>query len=62
MIDHPFSLNLRLRDKKWHTKLCYRVLEHNECDSDAPMTPVTGSYLEEIFADGKEHAIWNFAE
>ena len=61
-IDHPFSNVVRLKDGKWHTMLSFRLLEHNECDSNAPMTPVTGNYLEEILTNGPELPMWRFGK
>jgi hypothetical protein len=46
--DHPVGMNVRLADGHWHHLLAYRVLEQNECVSDAPATACTGTYLEEI--------------
>lgn len=61
-IDHPYSLPLRLKDGHWHSTLAFRLLEHNECDSDAPITPITGNYIEEIISDEPERPIWNFRQ
>ena len=59
-VDHPIALPVRLKDGKWHTIVCFRVLEHNECDSDAPMTPFTGCYVREINCLGETLPPWNF--
>lgn len=53
--DHPVGFNVRLADNQWHHLLSYRVLEQNECVSDAPATVYTGTYLEEItIAEGTQ--------
>ncbi|MFA6568136.1 MAG: hypothetical protein WCS96_07985 [Victivallales bacterium] len=59
-IDHPNGLTVRLSDNKWHHVLSYRGLEHNECDSDAPTTPFTGTYIEEVFSSGEPVPVWLF--
>lgn len=59
-IDHPMGLTVRLKDGHWRHLLFYRALEHNECDSDAPITPSTGCYAEEIYSRGTKLPIWRF--
>lgn len=59
-IDHPIGLPVRLKDGRWHGLLCYRILEHAECDLDAPLTPLTGCYVEEIYNGGDEVPLWFF--
>lgn len=46
--DHPVGMNVRLADGQWHHLLTYRVLEQNECIAGAPVTPFTGTYVEEV--------------
>ena len=46
--DHPVGMTVRLADGLWHHVLAYRVLEQSECTSDAPATPFTGTYVEEV--------------
>lgn len=59
--DHPVGFNVRLADGRWHHLLVYRVLERNECVSDAPATPYTGTYLEEIATGGNTTTAWLFS-
>ncbi len=59
-IDHPVGFPLRQKDGKWHHFLFFRALEHNECDSDAPMTDHTGCYIEEVYSSGVPAPVWNF--
>ena len=59
-LDHPVAMTVRLKDRKWHHIICFRVLEHNECDSDAPVTDFTGTYIEEIYSAGETVPVWNF--
>lgn len=46
--DHPISATLQLGDEAPRHWLFYRVLERNECISDAPATPQTGTFAQEI--------------
>ena len=59
--DHPVGLNVRLADGQWHHLLAYRVLEQNECISDAPATAFTGTYLEEVQTAGPPVPEWRFS-
>lgn len=59
-IDHPVGLTVRLSDNQWHHILTFRGLEHNECDSDATVTPFTGAYIEEVYSTGKPAPLWMF--
>ncbi|NMA42151.1 MAG: hypothetical protein GX946_02075 [Oligosphaeraceae bacterium] len=59
-VDHPIGLPVRLKDGKWHSILCFRTLEHLECDSNALPTPFTGSYVREIFSTGNDFPLWIF--
>lgn len=59
-LDHPQGETVRLKDGKLHSILAYRVLEHDECDSDAKLTPYTGCYLDEIITVGEDLPVWNF--
>ena len=59
--DHPVGLNVRLADGQWHHLLSYRVLEQNECVSDAPATTRTGAYVEEVLTRGPARPEWNLA-
>jgi len=59
-IDHPVGLTVRLSDNKWHHVLVYRGLEHNECDSDASVTPFTGTYIEKVFSNKEPQPVWRF--
>lgn len=59
-IDHPVGLTVRLSDHQWHHVLAYRGVEHNECDSDASVTPFTGTYIEEVYSSGEPVPVWKF--
>lgn len=59
-IDHPMGVNVRLRDGKWRHILCYRALEDAEMRTDAGATPMTGTYVEELFSDGDPRHAWRF--
>ncbi len=58
--DHPVGLTVRLADGLWRHVLCYRVLDRDECVSDAMVTPRTGTYVEEVLSDGESVGIWQF--
>ena len=58
--DHPVGVTVRLADGRWRHVLCYRVLDRDECVSDAVLTPRTGTYVEEILSDGESVGIWKF--
>lgn len=58
--DHPTGCVVRLADNEWHCLLNYRVLEENECRTDAPITPYTGCYIVEVFSDGEPVSEWEF--
>jgi hypothetical protein len=58
--DHPVGLTVRLADGQWRHVLCYRVLDRDECVSDAVLTPRTGTYVEEILSDGESGGLWEF--
>lgn len=60
--DHPVGLNVRLADGRRHHLLAYRVLEQNECVSDAPATVYTGTYLEDVVTGETGTPEWRFAE
>lgn len=60
-LDHPIALTVRLQDRQWHHLIVYRILEHNECDSDAPITDWTGCYIEEVLSRGPAIPVWHFA-
>ena len=59
-LDHPQGEVIRLKDGKLHTLLAYRVLEHNECDHNAALTPWTGCYIDEIITEGDQIPVWKF--
>ncbi len=59
--DHPVGLTVHLADGLWHHLLSYRVLEQNECVNDAPATPFTGTYIEEVSTPGPAIPHWRFA-
>lgn len=59
-IDHPIGLPVRMKDGLWHGLLVYRVLEHAECDDDAPMTPLTGCYVQELNTPAENAPLWKF--
>jgi hypothetical protein len=46
--DHPVGATLELGEDEPRHWLFYRVLEQNECISDAPITPRTGTYAQEL--------------
>ena len=48
--DHPLGATLQLGDDKPRHWLFYRVLEQNECISDAPVTHRTGTFAQEILS------------
>ncbi|MCK4591414.1 MAG: hypothetical protein KAT86_06640 [Candidatus Latescibacteria bacterium] len=58
--DHPVGLTVRLADGQWHHVFCYRVLDRDECVSDAVVTPCTGTYVEEVLSDGESGGLWQF--
>ncbi|MFH1006834.1 MAG: sialidase family protein [Candidatus Latescibacterota bacterium] len=58
--DHPVGLTVRLADGQWHHVFCYRVLDRDEVAQDAPTTPCTGTYVEEIQSDGESGGLWEF--
>jgi hypothetical protein len=58
--DHPMAHTLRFADGQWRHLLFYRVLTRKECVSDAPITPITGTYVAEIISAGPVHPPWSF--
>ena len=59
-IDHPTSAIIQLKDGEWHSLLVYRIADNGELESDAPPTPQTGCYVEEILSKGKAIPAWQF--
>jgi len=60
-IDHPNSAVLRLADGVWHGVLAYRIVDNGEVEGDAPPSPQTGCYVEEVLSKGKAVPTWNFS-
>ena len=58
--DHPVGLTVRLADGRWRHVFCYRVLDRDEVARDAPTTPYTGTYVEEVLSDGEGGGLWEF--
>jgi len=58
--DHPVGLTVRLADGQWRHVFCYRVLDRDECVSDAAATSRTGTYVEEVITQGDSARPWGF--
>lgn len=62
MADHPNGLTVRLKDRKWHHLLCYRVCHSpRHASLGTPPSPRSGSYVEEVTAPGPALPMWRFA-
>jgi len=59
-VDHPIGHTLRLADGNWRHILTYRGLEDAEMRTDAGATPMTGTYVEQMFSDGPVRPTWQF--
>jgi hypothetical protein len=60
-VDHAMGQTLRLKDGRYRHLLVYRGLEDAEMRTDAGATPMTGTYIDEVFSDGdKVVSYWNF--
>lgn len=61
-VDHAMGETLRLRGGKYRHLLVYRGLEDAEMRTDAGATPMTGTYVEEVFSDGGGEPVstWKF--
>ncbi len=57
--DPETPLLRRLADRRWHSVLVYRIVDHGEL-SGAPPAPQTGCYVEEVLSTGAALAPWRF--
>lgn len=58
--DHPIGSVVHLGDGAWHCVVTCRLACRVEVGSDLPPTPLTGTYLAEVFSDGNTLPVWRF--
>jgi len=56
--DHPIGEVVRLADGEWRSIITYRFANRIEVGSDLPPTPLTGTYMAEVFSDGDPMPTW----
>jgi hypothetical protein len=60
-IDHPSSTVVRLDDGRWRTVVGMRIMVGVEQKRGLEASPQTGSYIEEVIAEGEPNPPWRFA-